>query len=52
MNTFRKTNGWIWIQIENIPTDLPDNATMNKITIYLRELAVRNNGIYGDGRLL
>lgn len=25
----------------------PDNATMNKITIYLRELAVRNNGIYG-----
>jgi hypothetical protein len=27
--------------------DIPDNSTMNKITIYLRELAVRHNGIYG-----
>jgi hypothetical protein len=28
-------------------SDIPDNFTMNKITIYLRELSVKYNGIYG-----
>ena len=27
-------------------SDIPDNLTMNKITIYLRELSIKYNGIY------